>query len=488
MESEKKMNEIMSKMEEMIKRACTMEDLMDYQSLSLFSNMRLPSKFKMPTLDKFDRTGCPKSHLKMYMKAMQPLRATEELLAQMFQNTLIEAVLKWFLNLDDSRVRSWEDICLEFHNQYKYNIGVDITRRDLKTMKQEPKESFSTFITKWRSKAAQMMNKPSEEKQLAMVVKNLLPIYHKYLFAQYFLNFKALIATRTQIEDAINNGTIKNEDPSRFKKNFGSSSKTVEVSNICKNDPYQLIAPIAPMQISQGPLPMPRREFHELYMPVSQVFEKLKAKGLLRPLDPRPILNPLPARFDVTKRCAYHQSPGHDTDKCFGLRHAIQDLIDNKVIAPPTRPSITNNPLPNHNFGRGPRINCLMTEEESKEDPSKLIYDLLECFMMTWEELMGMMSIAGYDIWSEDVTETTNYPTSINWGRHFKPQSNHPTPTNRGRHFKPQSNYQAPTYGGKHFEPQSNNPIPINEGRHFKPQSNGPISTNEGRHFKPPRR
>ena len=73
----------------------------------------------------------------------------------------------------------------------------------------------------------------------------------------------------------------------------------------------------------------------------------------------------------------------HNTDNCFGLCHAIQDLIDNKVIAPPTRPSITNNSLLNHNFGKGPRINCLMTEEDSKKDPSELIYDLPECFMMT---------------------------------------------------------------------------------------------------------
>ena len=128
---------------------------------------------------------------------------------------------------------------------------------------------------------------------------------------------------------------------------------------------------------------MPRREFHELYMLVSQVFKKLKAKGLLKPIDPRPIPNPLPSRFDVNKRCAYHQGSSHDIDKCFGLRHAIQDLIDNKVIASPIRLSITNNPFPNHNFGRGPRINCLMTEEESKEDPFELIYDLPECFMMT---------------------------------------------------------------------------------------------------------
>ena len=62
-ESEKKINEKMSKMEEMIKMAWRMDDLMDYQSLSLFPNVRLP----------------PKSHLKMYMRAMQPLGATEEI-------------------------------------------------------------------------------------------------------------------------------------------------------------------------------------------------------------------------------------------------------------------------------------------------------------------------------------------------------------------------------------------------------------------------
>ena len=97
--------------------------------------MRLPLKFKMPILDKFNRTGFPKSHLKMYMRAMQLLGATEELLAQKFQNTLTGAALRWFLNLDDARARSWEDIYCEFHNQYKYNIEVDVTKRDLETTK-----------------------------------------------------------------------------------------------------------------------------------------------------------------------------------------------------------------------------------------------------------------------------------------------------------------------------------------------------------------
>ena len=139
------------------------------------------------------------------------------------------------------------------------------------------------------------MNRPNEEEQLTMIVKNLLLEYHKYLFAQYFPNFKALIwgfnfKAGTQIEDAINNGTIKNEDAPKFKKNFGSSSKTTEVSNIYKHDLYQLIALV---QISQGPPPRPRREFHELNMPISKVFEKTKRKGVTKILrsktSPKPI-------------------------------------------------------------------------------------------------------------------------------------------------------------------------------------------------------
>ena len=119
MEGEKKINERINKAKEKIKRACKMEVLMDYQSLSLFPNVRLPPKFKMLTLDKFNGIGCPKSHMKMYMRAIQLLGAIEELLAQMFQNTLTRAALRQFFNLDDARARSWEDFCCKFQNQYK---------------------------------------------------------------------------------------------------------------------------------------------------------------------------------------------------------------------------------------------------------------------------------------------------------------------------------------------------------------------------------
>ena len=117
----------------------------------------------MPSLDKFDGTGCLKAHLKMYTKALQPLGATEELLTQMFQNTFTNPAFRWFLNLEDSLIRTWEDIGNEFYKQYKYNTKVDITRRDLGTTKQKPKETFSVFITRRRAKVAQMTNRPNKE-------------------------------------------------------------------------------------------------------------------------------------------------------------------------------------------------------------------------------------------------------------------------------------------------------------------------------------
>ena len=45
--------------------------------------------------------------------------------------------------------------------------------------------------------------------------------------------------------------------------------------------------------------------------------------------------------------CAYHQGPGHETNRCTTLRHAIQDLIDQGVVHL-GQPSVATNPLLAH--------------------------------------------------------------------------------------------------------------------------------------------
>ncbi|RVW78291.1 hypothetical protein CK203_055767 [Vitis vinifera] len=82
-------------------------------------------------------------------------------------------------------------------------------------------------------------------------------------------------------------------------------------------------------------------------MPLSQALRKLIEAGLLTALTPRPLPQPIPAQFRMDLHCAYHQGPGHETDRCTALRHAIQDLIDQGLVHL-GQPSVTTNPLPTH--------------------------------------------------------------------------------------------------------------------------------------------
>ena len=44
---------------------------------------------------------------------------------------------------------------------------------------------------------------------------------------------------------------------------------------------------------------------------------------------------------------AYHQGPGHETNRCTALRHIVQDLIDQGLVHL-GQPSVTTNALPAH--------------------------------------------------------------------------------------------------------------------------------------------
>ena len=82
-------------------------------------------------------------------------------------------------------------------------------------------------------------------------------------------------------------------------------------------------------------------EIFQKYTTLNVALEKLQAKGLLKPLGPMPIPHPVPRRYNLNAHCRYHQGEGHTTDGCHILRHAIQDLIDQQIITPP---SSTSNP------------------------------------------------------------------------------------------------------------------------------------------------
>ncbi|KAF5932938.1 hypothetical protein HYC85_029109 [Camellia sinensis] len=182
--------------------------------------------------------------------------------------------------------------------------------------------------------------------------------------------FNDLNEIGVQIEDAIKQGIIV-EDKEPVRKSFGrSSNATSSGSTVVKPSEINLVAittkiadPFAHAGL-QNTTRAPSRTFTPLHMSLSNAMKMLTKRGYLSPLDPRPLPEPLLAKHDPTKHCAFHQQPRHDIDRCFHLRHEIQDLIDNKVITPPQppKPNVTANPLlPHDRVPPPPHLNLIHT-------------------------------------------------------------------------------------------------------------------------------
>ena len=72
--------------------------------------------------------------------------------------------------------------------------------------------------------------------------------------------------------------------------------------------------------------------------------------NVLSPIE-RKVSNSPPKNVDYSRRCAYcSDAPGHDTEKCWFLKKAIQELIDTQqiVVQNSDAPNINQNPLPTH--------------------------------------------------------------------------------------------------------------------------------------------
>ena len=86
----------------------------DVTDLCLVPDAVISPKFKVPDFDTYKATNCPKNHLKMYCRKMGSYSRDEKLLMHFFQDSLAEATVMWYTNLEASCVCSWKDLITAF--------------------------------------------------------------------------------------------------------------------------------------------------------------------------------------------------------------------------------------------------------------------------------------------------------------------------------------------------------------------------------------
>jgi len=96
----------------------------------------IPPKFKVPDFEKHKGNTCPRSHLIMYARKMSTQTDNHKLLIHFFQDSLIGAALKWYMNLDSDKIHTFSDLENAFVHQYKYNLDMAPDREHLRAMTQ----------------------------------------------------------------------------------------------------------------------------------------------------------------------------------------------------------------------------------------------------------------------------------------------------------------------------------------------------------------
>nr|XP_027122101.1 uncharacterized protein LOC113739054 [Coffea arabica] len=129
---------------------------LDYNELCLFPNMQLPAGFKAPKFSKYDGTGNPKTHLRMFANKLGKPIDDENLPMRLFPESLEGDALDWYSNLKPEDMRSWMDLSTAFMRQYEYNCEVTPTRTTLEETKRKPSEDHKTYAKRWRKLAAKV--------------------------------------------------------------------------------------------------------------------------------------------------------------------------------------------------------------------------------------------------------------------------------------------------------------------------------------------
>uniref|UniRef100_A0A5B6Z857 Retrotransposon gag domain-containing protein n=1 Tax=Davidia involucrata TaxID=16924 RepID=A0A5B6Z857_DAVIN len=196
-----------------------------YSDLSLFPDVQLPLKFKMPEFTKYNGTGCLYIHLKIYCGELGRPGQNERLRIQLFQRSVTGPALTWFIK-NSTQFKTWDILTSLLLDQYKFNTEAAPDRLTLRRMSRKSSESFREYAQRWRETAAQVTPAMDEREMMNSFLPTLSPFQFTALFSCVDRSFSDLIRKEEMLEEGIRLGRIKAlEDPSTSNA-YGRSSQS----------------------------------------------------------------------------------------------------------------------------------------------------------------------------------------------------------------------------------------------------------------------
>jgi hypothetical protein len=204
----------------------------------------------------------------------------------------------------------------------------------LKAVAQNKNEGFTEYLTRWKRIYTQIPNHPQENELVSKFVDSLEPTYQGLIRRHNFRNFRDLTAIGTSIEAGIKSGAF-----SKLIDRLFPGSISQNTAQVAQHDVLDILS--GPAEGSRPLKKKAKREFTPLPMSYTEAFKRLNSRNLLQPLEPinDPPADDRPVWWDANAFCLYHGARGHDTERCYRLKHKIQNMIDFGVFLNPSKNS-----------------------------------------------------------------------------------------------------------------------------------------------------
>ena len=111
----------------------------------------------------------------------------------------------------------------EFFRQFAFNTVIDVMRRELEAFRQRSKDLVTSFISRWREKISHVVDRPSENDHINMILRSLQPRFARHLMGFPYTNFGSLVQALNGIDEGIARGLWRESSPldSNGKKPLG---------------------------------------------------------------------------------------------------------------------------------------------------------------------------------------------------------------------------------------------------------------------------
>ncbi|XP_050251583.1 uncharacterized protein LOC126698416 [Quercus robur] len=316
------MRRVMEEMKENMRRTNPIEDLVhrtDSPFTASINGHPLPSKFKMPSLDSYDKTRDPFDHIATFKTTMHLQGVPDKIMCRAFPTTLKGPAWVWFSKIPPNSVSSFKELSKLFVNNFIGGQRHKCSSSSLLTIEQGENKSLRSFITRFNKEALSVDE--ADDKLLLAAFHNgvnsdlfIHKLYEKepqsmaelVHSAQNFMNVEdAIIAKKRKRSKRVDANPSRHlEQGPRPKKGRTEDRKDRDIKKPGSSARNQ--------------------QYTSLNVPLEQVLMQIKDDPSLK--WPKKMRGD-PNKHNRNKYCLFHRDRGHDTDECFDLKQQIENLI-----------------------------------------------------------------------------------------------------------------------------------------------------------------